>query len=449
MVYYKTIQLSPITQKYVDGLNDGTRKEFASRLWKLECFFKEKYGSHSIEYVITQLKKGKINSYQLMVDFKNHPLNKKLNAGVIRGIINTAVNFIEEVTDLEISRNKLKKRLHLGRPDERDEHPLDRAIVVKLLSTCTNPRLKAYLHLICAIGCRPKQEALSLRIKDVMFDSERPHIHFPAAVTKTNKERNPFMTQELIETLKIWLDYKYRERNRVSINNGNGNNKTITEKITPAKNGDDLLFSGYEDSKINSMYVTITSDFHKLLKDVELDQRHEDRRHHITLKSFRAFVRSQISDQGHLDYAEYHIGHKNSPYWKRTDAVKYETFKKIEPAITYLNIDAISEYKKDVQSRQDIHEDEISALNKRYVDLQSERSNEQKRIEELEKQNRKLDEKDKEIQLLKDRYETEMKEMRDHMDRQLGQIMSMIQQNPQLAQVKPERLSKKTKLIQN
>jgi integrase len=268
LVYHKTIQLSPITQQYVNGLNEGTRRNFASRLWKLELFFQDKYGSQPIECIFDQLKKGKINFIHLIVDFKNHPLNQKLNTAVIRGVINTAVNFIEEVTDLEISRNKLKKRLHLGKPNERDEHPLDRPTVFKLLSTCTNPRLKAYLHLISAIGCRPKQEALLLRVKNVIFESERPHIHFPASITKTNKERNPFMTQELIDALKIWLDYKYRERNRVSINNGDGNNRTITEKITPAKNGEDLLFAGYEYAKINSMYVTITNDFHKLLKDL-------------------------------------------------------------------------------------------------------------------------------------------------------------------------------------
>ncbi|MGB8450285.1 MAG: hypothetical protein WCE25_11245 [Nitrososphaeraceae archaeon] len=55
----------------------------------------------------------------------------------------------------------------------------------------------------------------------------------------------------------------------------------------------------------------------------------------------------------------------------------------------------------------------------------------------------KLEEKDKEMELLKDHYESEMTEMRNHMNKQIEQIMSMIRQNPQLAQIKPKALIRK------
>lgn len=44
---------------------------------------------------------------------------------------------------------------------------------------------------------------------------------------------------------------------------------------------------------------------------------------------------------------------------------------------------------------------------------------------------------------MKVRYEQDMKLIREEMNKQFGQIMSTIQQNPQLAQVKPEVLTKK------
>jgi integrase/recombinase XerD len=59
--------------------------------------------------------------------------------------------------------------------------------------------------------------------------------------------------------------------------------------------------------------------------------------------------------------------------------------------------------------------------------------------ETLEEQKKK----ESEVQILKVKYEQDMKLMRDEMNKQFSQIMSMIQQNPQLAQVKPEALSKK------
>ena len=47
------------------------------------------------------------------------------------------------------------------------------------------------------------------------------------------------------------------------------------------------------------------------------------------------------------------------------------------------------------------------------------------------------------LQALKDRHEQEMKTMREEMNKQFDQVMSLIQQNPQLAQIKPEALTKK------
>jgi hypothetical protein len=47
------------------------------------------------------------------------------------------------------------------------------------------------------------------------------------------------------------------------------------------------------------------------------------------------------------------------------------------------------------------------------------------------------------VQRLQEKYEQDMKSMRDGMNQQFSQIMSMIQQNPTLAQIKPEVLSHK------
>lgn len=50
---------------------------------------------------------------------------------------------------------------------------------------------------------------------------------------------------------------------------------------------------------------------------------------------------------------------------------------------------------------------------------------------------------DSKILALKDKYEQEMKTMREEMNKQFSQVMSLIQQNPQLAQIKPEALTRK------
>jgi integrase/recombinase XerD len=51
-------------------------------------------------------------------------------------------------------------------------------------------------------------------------------------------------------------------------------------------------------------------------------------------------------------------------------------------------------------------------------------------------------EKESEVQSLKEKYELDMKSMREDMNKQFTQVMEMIQQNPQLANVKPEVLTR-------
>ena len=59
--------------------------------------------------------------------------------------------------------------------------------------------------------------------------------------------------------------------------------------------------------------------------------------------------------------------------------------------------------------------------------------------ETLEEQKRK----ESEVQILKEKYEQDMKSMREDMNKQFGQVMEMIRENPKLAKVKPEVLAKK------
>ena len=81
-----------------------------------------------------------------------------------------------------------------------------------------------------------------------------------------------------------------------------------------------------------------------------------------------------------------------------------------------------------------------------------ERNKLKKRIDKLEEKNEdekyiikaKLQEKEEKIQKLEQKYENDMKTLRDDMNNQLSQIMLMIQQNPKLSYIKPEILEKIT-----
>ena len=50
---------------------------------------------------------------------------------------------------------------------------------------------------------------------------------------------------------------------------------------------------------------------------------------------------------------------------------------------------------------------------------------------------------DVKLRTMEERHKQDIDAMREEMNKQFGQIMSMIQQNPKLAQIKPEVLAKK------
>jgi hypothetical protein len=104
----------------------------------------------------------------------------------------------------------------------------------------------------------------------------------------------------------------------------------------------------------------------------------------------RRFVKSTISDLGFSDYSEWYIGHEGSTYYRRSEKEKLELFNKIEPYLTFLD---------------------QTTLERKGADMSN-------RIEIMEQENREL-------------------------KTSINKIMELIQQNPKLANVKPEILTRK------
>jgi hypothetical protein len=76
-----------------------------------------------------------------------------------------------------------------------------------------------------------------------------------------------------------------------------------------------------------------------------------ENRREITLHSFRRYVKSTISDLGYSDYSEWYIGHSGSTYWRKKDSEKAELFKKIEPYLTFLDIQQLEGKGADMQTK--------------------------------------------------------------------------------------------------
>ncbi|HEY7078716.1 MAG TPA: hypothetical protein VH500_03380 [Nitrososphaeraceae archaeon] len=78
-----------------------------------------------------------------------------------------------------------------------------------------------------------------------------------------------------------------------------------------------------EDYDPNLMYANITKEFIKTLELAGLSERKENSKvHTVTLRSFRSFVKSAISDITGRDYSEWFIGHKDPCYKKNKQELR-------------------------------------------------------------------------------------------------------------------------------
>jgi hypothetical protein len=112
-------------------------------------------------------------------------------------------------------------------------------------------------------------ESLSIRLKDletinaIGSDNSPAKLTIRGDFTKTKVDRYVLLTREVLEQIKIWLDFKYRKRRICFKDKETG--KTITEYRTPEKKQNELIFSTYQTdkSKPELLYVNLAAIFGK------------------------------------------------------------------------------------------------------------------------------------------------------------------------------------------
>jgi integrase len=209
-------------------------------------------------------------------------------------------------------------------------------------------------------------EALSIRLKDINFDSNPVRVNIRGEFTKTKQDRCVYLTSEIAQQLNAWLDYKYRYHRSCYIDKNDGTYKS--EYITPVRKPDDLVFAIYgkpNNADLRIMYVDIAASYAKMLDRIGRGEREDNkRRRKITFHSFRRYVKSTISDLGFGDYSEWFIGHAGSTYYRKSDKEKAQLFAKIEPYLTFLDYSEIEARGTDVVTKLQEKDKQIEALTK-------------------------------------------------------------------------------------
>src|ERR687885_2314674 len=262
----------------------------------------------------------------------------------------TAVRSYLAYYDIDVIPSKFKRKVKMPKTHREDEEPLDVSDIRKILLSCSNRRLKAYLLVLASGGMRA-MEALALRLKDIDFTHNPTKIHIRKEYSKTKTARDIYISDEATQYLKQWINWKYNNEERPRI-----------------RDDDDLLFTVYRTKAPATLYVKVLTEFEKLLSVVGLDERKEGklRRRKITLHSFRRFVKTVISDQTNTDYSEWFLGHNKSPYYTKKEPERREIYAtKCMKYLTFLDYTTLEATGKNIESKLSEKEKEIQLLRQR------------------------------------------------------------------------------------
>jgi integrase len=342
-----------ITQyvRNISIMSKSTAHEYHHRLDDFKTFITNEYAGLNVDNIIDRIKDSTEDPYDILNSYSAYLKNRGISILTLKQRVVTVKNFLEYY-DVDLSPRKFKLKVKLPRAIIKNKEALSKEDIVDILNACSEIRLKTYVILLAGTGMRAV-EALSIRIKDIDLLSNPARLFVRGETTKTKVDRMIFLSQEMVQQLKSWLEYKYRKR-RVCYKDKVG--KTITEYRTPHKKDTDLIFAVCRNAGTPepvSLYREFEKFFAKTLDRMGKGNREEgnERRRQITLQSFRRFVNSTISDLGYGDYTEWFIGHSGSTYWRKKESEKADLFCKIESYLTFLNIHQLERQGADIQSK--------------------------------------------------------------------------------------------------
>src|SRR6187200_723942 len=249
----------------VGTMSEPTAYQYFTRLNDFKEFIANEYDNHlSIDSLLVKIKNGDQDPYDLLNGYAAYLKISNISALTLKQRVVTVKNFFE-YCDIDISPRKFNLKVKLPRVIKKNKQALSKEDIIDILNACSDIRLKTYVMLMAATGMRAV-EALSIRIKDLDFDSNPAKVFVRGEYTKTKVDRIVFLTQEITQQLKAWLGYKHRTRRVCHPDQQNG--KTITEYRTPNKKDIDLVFAVYQNKGTpdpNSLYDDLRGSFAKTL----------------------------------------------------------------------------------------------------------------------------------------------------------------------------------------
>jgi integrase len=328
-------------------------------------FVYRRYNKIPVDNFLEQIRAGKYDPYDILTEYSGFLRNErptaenKLTANVIRARVKTVRKFFR-FNKILVTVEDFNELVPLPIKEQPPKKGIDKADVARYLNACKNIQLKTALHVMASNGPRPI-ELCAVRECDVNLDSDPATITYRAEYSKMRVARTRPLTREAANQLRLWDTFKYRRRWTTVKEQENG--ESIRKFAAPKRNPHNLLLSmphlNGEKAAPDGLYDYLSEAFAELIDILDggtgdndgSNSRKLGERRKVTLKTFRDFVKSTISDLGYSDFSEWTIGHAGSTYYQKSEKERTEVFRKLEPYLTYLDIASLEAKGADVESK--------------------------------------------------------------------------------------------------
>jgi integrase len=371
----KHCESSKTIMKYIEAKtiqDKNTGMTYKTRMQSFAQFVYRRYNKTSVDNFLEQIKAGKYDPYDILAEYSGFLRNErpstksKLTANVIRARVKTARKFFR-FNKILVTVEDFNELVPLPRKEQPPKEGIDKSKVARYLNACKNIQLKTALHVMASNGPRPI-ELCAVRECDVNLDSDPATITYRAEYSKMRVARTRPLTREAANQLRLWDTFKYRIRWTTVKEEENG--EYVKKFAAPKRDPYNLLLSmpHFNEGKATpeGLYDFLSGAFAELI-DILGDNdgggsgnsdsgsnnngRKVGERRKVTLKTFRDFVKSTISDLGYSDFSEWMIGHAGSTYYQKSDKERMDLFRKLEPYLTYLDVASLEAKGADVESK--------------------------------------------------------------------------------------------------
>jgi integrase len=384
---HRQVEKLPKVERFLSSLKRNslnTSNRYKTPIAYFHEFLLSNY-NQTADSVLQMLVNKEIDVYSLLDEFIGFVQTKQVNSSSINQYI-TGIRSFLSYYDIDIVPAKFKRRVRSPKIYREEEKPIDAKDIRQMLLNCHNRRLKAFILVLASSGLRAT-EACAIRLCDVNLTIRPTRIHVRKEYAKTRVSRDVWISDEAAKYLQDWLVFKCGNSILTIFDNcDNGNNNT-TNSNKNKKNRilQSLIFQvqlNNDHVTPKSLYLKILLQFQKLVEIVGLGERKERmKRRKITFHSFRRFVKTTLSDCIGKEFSEWYLGHAKSGYYVSKPEVRAATYK--EKAMKYLTFLDYSI----LENQQD---------------------------EELE------------VRQIKEKYENDMKLMREEMENKFQQILAKI-----------------------